>query len=189
MISFEWLKFIDVAKLPLRWWAIIAVFTFVLLFVPEEYSEIFGIGALRTELRPYLGIIALLSLAILLVNGCLKIWNIYDSRRKTAEKQEKLEKQKQKIIESLDKLSIYEASILMVCHQQNCQTINLRVDDAYARSLVDKGLIKRIGGYGDMYEWPHTVNDFIWDHIPSLFEKFGDKHIEQALKHVRNPWR
>lgn len=182
MVGLEWLKFLDVTKLPLRWWFVVACLSGGILIIPEDYAVTLGIEHLRNEFRPYFGLGALFSVAILGVNIVLKLWSVFSTKLRIKTK-------RKAALASLDRLSVYEAAILAGCYYTNSQTINVRIDNAYARSLVDKGLMKRISGSGNMMEWPHTVYDFVWDHIPILLTKFSEEELQNALHPAVDPWR
>lgn len=173
----DFLKFIDMTKLPIRWWAIFVTVGLLVLLSPDEYAAIFGLAENRNELRPYIGGITLLSIAVLLVNGANYVWK----RRQTAQNRIKIEAT---AIRHLDSLSIEEVAILGKCYHQDQRTVMLPIMSAHANSLVSKGIMRRLGGTGDFREWPFTVNEFIWDHLPMLMDRFPVSELQPVFQKI-----
>lgn len=178
----EILKFIDLTKLPLRWWAVFTIVGLAVLFAPTQYAEIFGIADKRDEVRPYVGLITLVSIAFLLVNGVIYVWKRIEQRKAVAAKKAKIEAQKAKAISYLDGISVKEAAILAAFYYQDCRTITLVATDPFAMSLANHGVIKQQGGYGNLMEWPFTVNDFVWEHIPRAIDRWTEEELIRVFR-------
>lgn len=177
----DFLKFIDMTKLPIRWWGILVIVGLLVLFSPDEYAAFFGLAEKRNELRPYIGGVTLFSIAVLLVNIATYVWKL----RQTAQKRNRIEAV---AIRHLDNLSIEEVAILGACYHQNQRTVMLPITSAHAKSLVSKGIMQQSRGTGDFREWPFTVNEFIWDHLPMLMDRFPVSELQTVFQETSD-WR
>lgn len=181
-------KILDATKLPLRWWAILAIFFGFLLFLPEKYLELFSLKNIIEEYKPFISGAFLLSITILFVNLAFSTSKLVNDFRKKKKNKRITEEKINKSIKELESLSVYEASVLVYCYTNNQKTVNLPISNGYVRALVDKHHLKTIGGYGDMLEWPHTVQSHIWDYIPTLIEKFDKNELQQSFRYILNPY-
>ncbi len=180
-MGLDFLKILDILKLPLKSWFIICVFSGMLLFIPKSYLEFLNLKNIIEEYKSYIGIIFLFAITIIMIN----LFN--DFFRKTQNKKMREEKINRSIKE-LDNLSIYEASILLYCYANNQRTVILLLDNGYVTALVDKYYLKRIGHQGQLLRWPYTVQEHIWDYIPTLIEKFDLYEVDRIFKKIQNPY-
>lgn len=178
----EFLKFIDLTKLPLRWWAVFSIVGLAVLFAPTEYAEVFGIADKRNEVRPYVGLITLVSIAFLSVNGVIHVWKRIERQKAIKANKVKIEAKKAKAISYLDGISIREAAILAAFYYQDCRTITLEATDPFAMTLANQGVIRQQGGYGHLMDWPFTVNDFVWEHIPHAISRWSKEELIEAFR-------
>jgi hypothetical protein len=175
------LKLLDLTKLSLKWWAAFSFVGIALLFIPIKYASLFGFADIPTNVRLYIGIATLFSAALLLINLIIYFWNRYNNHKKLALRAKFLKNKREKALSYLDRLSINEAAILAAFYYQNCNTITLAATDPYAKSLVTHGLIYQHLGHGLLTDWPFTINDFVWEHIPNAIQKFSEEELKHAF--------
>lgn len=133
----------------------------LILFLPVGIAETLGIQEVRIGLRSWIGLATLAAFAFWLVQ-LYPVYQQYRARRKYREQ----------VIRALASLSPEEWVMLGYCLDQNQQTITPSIVDSVAGALLARGLLERPGGVGNQLAWPHTIPDFLWDHLQSHRNEF-----------------
>lgn len=151
----NWLgDFLKLIQLNARFLFGIWLFGVILLFLPKDIAEIFGIVELRSSYRPWIGVGALGAFAFWLV----QLFSIWTASRN-------LNAQRGRLIRALESVSGEEWILIAYCVIQNQQSVTLSLVDRIAGSLVARGLLVRADGVGNKFSWPHTIPDFLWNHL------------------------
>ncbi|MFN5351925.1 MAG: super-infection exclusion protein B [Alphaproteobacteria bacterium] len=184
----DFAKILDAIKqLPLKWWNVVAIFSGFLLFCPDKYLELFSLKNIAEEYKPCIGFVFLFAIILLVINLLSSIGKLASDFRKKKKDKRISEERINKSIKELESLSVPEASILIYCYTRNQKTVHLSIYDGYVNTLFNKHHLNRVlVGPGHPYEWPHTVQNHIWNHIPKLIEKFDYKEIEQSFRSIQN---
>jgi len=92
---------------------------------------------------------------------------LFQQRRelRKIEQEEKLNKNKERVLERISHLSKEELRYLANCLRENSQTFTTYVNSPAVSTLCSKGLIYTPGGTHHQDYYPFVVNDFVWKHL------------------------
>jgi len=140
----EWIsKVIEAAKLPTKFIVVIFLVSFALLYFSDETLTSMKLSAFSKKFGLYIGIAALSSGALLLIEAIGYVWNSVNKHVSTG-------KFKKSSIERLKKLDSSEKSVLREFYLQGQNTIKLPMDHPVVAGLINVGILCLIGQHGRM---------------------------------------
>lgn len=138
----EWLaKIGELAKLPVKFVAVVALVTGIVLFLPKNVSQVLYVSRLREDFGVYIAIAFLISSATLIIEAAVRIFN--HIRRQVENRQWKAATRKR--LESLDSA---EQSVVREFYFDGQSTIKLPIDNPTVARLVRDGILFQIGMLG-----------------------------------------
>jgi hypothetical protein len=177
----DWLK-LDSLKDVVFNPRVIFVICFVgtlLLFLPSNYLDYFGLTAFRDEYRKWIGLATVLTFALLVTQLGSYVWLRLHGKRSTR-------RERGKRLQSLETLSRGEWFILLHCLDRGEQTVFLSFGDPHAMSLCDKGLLLP-AQTGHTWNFPFTIPDYVWNHLQEIKTQILPSS-PQELEAFRNLW-
>jgi hypothetical protein len=140
----EWIaKIIEAAKLPTKFIVVIFLVSLGLIFIPESGLTSMKLKSFADTYGLYVGITALSSGALLLIEASMAIWR--NATNKIAKS--KLKKQ---IADRMASLDGSEKSVLREFYLQGQNTIKLPVDHPVVAGLLNSGVVVLVGQHGRM---------------------------------------
>lgn len=138
----EWLtKIGELAKLPVKFVAVVALVTGIVLFLPKNVSQVLYVSQLREDFGVYIAIAFLISSATLIIEAVTRIFN--QIRRQVENRQRKTATRKR--LESLDSA---EQSVVREFYLDGQSTIKLPIDNPTVARLIRDGILFQIGTLG-----------------------------------------
>jgi len=156
----------------------------LVLFLPNEIANAFGIQDIRSRFQGYIGVGTLAAFAF----WCVQLIPIYQSRKREREAW-------QKVIDSIKSLSPEEWLLVAYCLARNQKTITLEITHRAAGALATKGILIMSSGVGNKLAWPFTIPDFLWAHFKANPQLIFDRievndpllqaRFEELEKHIK----
>lgn len=175
----DWLK---VIQLKPRFLFALGILGMLILFLPTNLADNFGINEIRRNYRGYIGLATLAAFSLWIAQLVPSFQTLYRRR-----------KLRKEILSSLDSLSQNERHLLAYCVYQGQRTIPLPMTNSTAASLRQKGIPEQAGGTGSALAWPYTIPSFVWKYLTShrstLFselEKLNPKERQEVLKELKS---
>jgi len=166
-----WPDWFKVIQLKPRFLFGIWLLGLMLLFLPSYFASRLGITTFREQHRSWIGLATMAAFVFWLVQMIPSIRRSRESRRYRAE-----------VIKHLGGLTPQERFLLAFCVSAGQRTIYMKLSDASAQSLCDKGLLEKATGTGSMLAWPYSVPSFVWDYLranrDSLLREADWKSVE-----------
>lgn len=161
-------KIIDFIKQPLLVFGM-ALSTGIILFLPSYVLQILGLIGLLNSLRPYFGILFIISTIYCLIYALSNVWDWIQARVK-----EKGKKQLQR--KYLETLTEPEREILADFINYRTRTQRLDIDSGVVNGLVSKGIISRASTratagfmdrsyYDPVYSRDHNLSSWAWEYL------------------------
>lgn len=167
-------NFLKLIELKARYFFALWVLGSLLIFLPLSIKEQMGLANLPLVIKPWIGIITLVSFVMWVTQLFQVLRDWFKLRRMRAE-----------IINQLETLSTDERDIFIVCLAKNQRTIHRNITDPDTHSLISKRLLVQAAGSGNMLAWPFTVPTFVWKHLKENEEiLFPELYDEVAMKEV-----
>lgn len=158
-MSIDWLKAI---QLKPRYLFGIFIFGFLLLWLPDEQANLFGIKFFREEFRGWVGAGTL---------GAFCFWMV--ALIPQINKKWEIKKEKTSVLNSLKSLNREEHQIISYCLRRGQRSVNLDlIWQPWHSSLSQKGLLSQAAGYGDQQNWSFTIPDFVWNYLQKNREEY-----------------
>lgn len=151
-------KLSDWLKLSPKYLFPIFLVTGFTLFAPINILDIFGLTVLVTKIRSYLGVVFLLSIALLVTNLGHSLFEWI--RAKYQGKRDLKDLQKR-----LHSLTDNEKHILLYYINQKTRTQYLSLDNGVANGLVVEEIIYRPLEVGRLDEWAYNIQPWAWDYL------------------------
>jgi hypothetical protein len=155
----EWLKLSPKYLFP------ICLVTGFSLFAPVNILEIFGISLLVAQIRPYLGIIFLLSASLLITNLFISLYSWAQNKYQRTSKLKAWQKK-------MHSLTDEEKRILQHFINNQTQSQYLPMGSGVVNGLEIKKVIFRASNIGDLDEWAYNIQPWAWEYLndhPELF--------------------
>jgi hypothetical protein len=150
---------LDFLKLTPRYFITLGGAAAFLLFTPERFTKDIGVYEFTKNNRPIVGIIFILSSALLVVTIAIEItkwikeWWIKRNFYRQMSKR-------------LDNLTEDEKQILRFYIIKQTKSNFLRIDDGIVQGLISIGIIYRAAPVGYMINgFAHNISDFAWDYL------------------------
>ena len=148
----EWLKLSPKYLFP------ICLVTGFALFAPANILEVFGINSLVSEIRPYLGIVFLLSASLLITNLFTSSYSWAQKKYQRALKLKAWQK-------NLHSLTDEEKYILQHFINNRTQTQYLPMDNGVVNGLEIKKVIFKASNIGNLDEWAYNIQPWAWEYL------------------------
>lgn len=161
----EWIsKLLDINKLPTRIILLIWFISAVLLYIPESIIKNLDLVDFKADYGKYFGIAFLTSSCLLMITvGTWVIKKIHIRRLNV--------KYKNVILESVNNLDTHEIAILREFYIQGRNTLKIPMDNPTVSGLVNKGILHRVGQYGEMSVvgmlFNHAISKIARDNLTS----------------------
>lgn len=174
---------LEVLKLAPRYLAAIGLFCGMLLLLPDSITNGLGVRDVAQNYRQWLGIAFLASLALLAVNGCIKISDTMQNRTRRTKSHERT-------LKRLRGLTEEEKQILRFYVAKQSKTNVLRVDDGVVNGLAADGIIHLAARQGNIIEgFAHNLDEFAWRYLNEHVELLeGTTNTYRTDKRERSPW-
>ena len=139
----EWISRIpDLLKLPAKYFALAALVTGAILFLPDNVIRQLRVEAVPQKFGFWLGLVFLVCSSLVLVNVFSWVADQVRVRRQTA-------KRKKVIEEHLAKLDVAEKAVLREFFIGGQNTIRLPLDHPVVAGLISRGVIRPVGSFGE----------------------------------------
>jgi hypothetical protein len=148
----EWLKLSPKYLFP------ICIVTGFALFAPANTLEIFGINLLVAQIRPYLGIVFLLSASLLVTNLFTSLYSWAQNKYQRTLKLKAWQKK-------LHSLTAEEKYILQHFINNQTQSQYLPMDNGVVNGLEIKKVIFRASDIGNLDEWAYNIQPWAWEYL------------------------
>jgi hypothetical protein len=138
----------------------LAIFSGLLLFLPESILEYFGLISIRTEYRPIIASIFLLTVSFLLTHLLSIIWR--------AIKNKLLVRQHTQLTYSyLKKLTPEEKLVLRKYIEEETESQFLPIQHGITQGLVKKGILYRASQVGTLFGagFAYNIQPFVKDYL------------------------
>ncbi len=167
-------------ELKARYFFALWILGALLIFLPLAIKEQMGLANLPLVIKPWIGIITLVSFVMWVIQLFQILRNWFKLRRMRSD-----------IIDQLHTLTSDERDIFIVCLAKNQRTIHRNITDPDTHSLVSKRLLIQAAGAGNMLAWPFTIPTFVWVHLKEndviLFPELLDEDAtEKVLRRQNN---
>jgi len=166
-------KLVDWIKLSPKYLLPISLVCGFLLLANELLLEKFGLKELVGNLRPWIGIIFLLTTSLIavdvmyLVAGWIKL--AYTNSRKMKFR-----------LNRLKKLTTEEKDILLGYIIQNTRTQFFPINDGVVRGLESESIIYQSSNVGDVDSWSFNVQPWAWQMVKKHFnEIFSEEEVNE----------
>jgi len=152
-------KFIEWLKLGIREICAIAIFTSLLLYLPQNLIEKIGLSTLINSYRGWIGAIWVGSLSLLTSAGIIKICNSITHRCKL--------RRVQKIrVQRLQKLTIEERRVISQYINHQTRTQNFKYSDGVIKELEAFKIISRSSDIAHKFDiFPFSIQPWAWDYL------------------------
>jgi hypothetical protein len=148
----EWLKLSPKYLFP------IALVTGFSLFASVDILEIFGISSLVAQIRPYLGVIFLLSTALLITNLLVSLYSFAQNKYQGV-KNLKVWQQR------LHSLTDNEKHILGYFINNQTRSQYLSIENGVVNGLEHENIIYRASNIGRLDEWAYNIQPWAWEYL------------------------
>lgn len=156
MIDFS--KFLDWLKLSPRYLFPLALVTGFVLFMPDSVLDIFGVTAFVASYRGYIGIVFLISFALILTEATLLGYRKYSERRNKSKAAQTLET-------LLKNMTLDEKRILRQYTERNTKTAYFDMENGVVGGLEDHGIIYKATNVGRADRWAYNIVPAVWDYL------------------------
>lgn len=154
-----------------------AISTLIFLLLPDSWAQAVGVVGLRREVEPWVGAVAILAVAGVLMH--LGSWAFDHLRHRRATSQRKAQMRN-----AIKTLSAGEGQVLLYCFIKGQRSINLPVDYPPANSLQSKRLLIMAGGMINVLHCAHTIPEDAWDliqeELPALMGSDSAEVVSRA---------
>lgn len=166
----EWLtKLSDLHKLPTRYIGLVAIVTGALLFSPTWFLDRLHLSIVPAPYGAVIGIAFLLSSGMVLVNSFGLLFDA-SKRRGWSKKRKKM------IEDALSQLDPVEQAVLREFMLTGVSTLKIPMDNPSVVGLESKGILERVGRYGNYafdgmmfpYRISATANELITPELLGL---------------------
>lgn len=159
----EWIsKLIEAAKLPTKFIVVIFFVSAALLCLSEDTLTSFKLAEFSKKFGLYIGITALASGALLLIEAIGYIWNSVTNKISFS-------KIKKLSLERLNQLDPSEKSVLREFYLQGQNTLKLPMDHPVVAGLINVGILRLIGQHGRMSTagmlFSMKISDFLRENL------------------------
>ena len=173
-------KIFDLKKIPTKLFVLLTIISGSLLFIPKELLVNLHLDKFENEYGKYFGIIFLISAGIVLLN--FSIWIVKYILGYFIKK-----KYKKYAISQLQELDPHEKSVLREFFINQKNSLELPLDNAVVKGLINKRIIVRISNIGQYnlfagMLFPMQINEKIKDKIT---EKTLDLPIGKSDNEIR----
>lgn len=159
MTGAEFLKFLDVRKVPLWLWAAVTLMSGGILFLPAGWIDVLGLLELRSEHRAWFGGAFVLGASALTIKFLIAAYTA--ASRKVSEWRVAKVRLKQ-----LGRLSPKEKGVLQRYLDQKTKTQYLHVGDGIATSLEASQIIYRAATVSHAgLEFAFNLQPWAWDYL------------------------
>lgn len=138
-----WANIVEAAKLPTKFIVVIFLVSLGLILIPEAALSAMKLKSFSDKYGLYVGITALSSGALLLIEAATAVWKITNNIIAKS----KLSK---KVAERMASLDPSEKAVLREFYLQGQNTINLPMDNPVVAGLLNAGVIVLVGRHGRM---------------------------------------
>ncbi|OGN81245.1 MAG: hypothetical protein A2X24_12970 [Chloroflexi bacterium GWB2_54_36] len=171
-------KLLDWIKLSPKYLIPISLVSGLLVFSTENLLLKFGLNEFVNKARPIIGVIFLLSTALILSDILYSIFSLTNksiSHIITT----------QRLYSRLKKLTPEEKDILYGYLYYNSRTQHFSITDGRLVELIAFNLIYKASNIGDLNNWPYNIQPWAWDylqkHKSEIFteediKRFGSKY-------------
>jgi hypothetical protein len=181
----EWVtKIIEAAKLPTKFIVVIFLVAGGLILIPDGLLTAMKLKSFADKYGLYVGITALSSGALLLIEAGTAVWRI-------ANKKIVKSKLKKKIAERMASLDGSEKAVLREFYLQGQNTIKLPTDHPVVAGLLNSGVVIPVGQHGRMslagMLFSMKVTDSAKAHVTyELIDLPTGEPTQQELQFLRN---
>jgi len=163
----DWIKLSPKYLLP------IVIVSGFLIFSNGNILNIFGLFIIVNQYRGWIGIIFLVTIALLLSDVALRMVQWLQNKRKLNEKFKDLTSR-------LYKLTPYEKNIILGFTENNTRTQYLSIEDGTIQELSNFEIIYRSSNFGrSTNRWSFNIQPWAWDFIRKNKDKiFSKEDIE-----------
>lgn len=148
----EWLKLSPKHLFPL------ALSSGVLLFSNDNHTGILGLTSFVNQYRPIIGIIFLLSFALIVTSWGLSIFEWGKNKWLNKKRIQNMKKR-------LHKLTLEEKGVLSQYIQNQTRTQYLGIDSGIVKELEISGVIYRSSNVGDITHWSYNIQPWAWEYL------------------------
>ncbi|TWT98297.1 super-infection exclusion protein B [Stieleria varia] len=161
--TLEWLtKLSDVFKLPTKYVALLAFVTGAVLFSPQAILDKLHLSLIPATYGAVVGIVFLISSGIVLVNAWCEGVCIFRRRGSLA-------RRRSQVSSELENLDPVEQAILREFMLSGSSTLKIPMDNPAVVGLSAKGILERIGAYGN-----YSLDGMMF---PFRISAVAEKHI------------
>jgi hypothetical protein len=174
---------LEALKLAPRYLAATGLFCGLILLLPESLANDLGVRDFAQNYRQWIGIAFIAILALLAVDGCVKISGTIRNRARLA-------KTHKRILKRLHSLTEEEKQILRFYLATESKTNVLRIDDGIVNGLVSYGIIHLSSRQGNIIEgFAHNISEFAWEYLHEHYELLeGTTNTYRTDKRENSRW-
>ena len=151
-------KYIEWVKLSPRYLFPIAISSGILLFSGETIIETLGLAEITNSYRSIIGIIFLLSFALVVASWGLSLGNIIKNAWLRNRKFRNLKKR-------ISDLTLEEKDVLLGYIQNQTRTQYLSIENGVVIELESLGIIYRSSNIGDIESWSYNIQPWAWKYL------------------------
>ena len=143
----EWLARIgEIAKVPTKFTAVVAIVTGLLLFLPENLTQYLYLSQLKESFSTYISIAFLFSVGILLVEAALALYSFVRDKNRL---RKKAKSEREKIANRMNSLDSAEQSVIREFLTKGHNTLKLPIGEPTVARLIHDGILYQVGEQGE----------------------------------------
>jgi Super-infection exclusion protein B len=151
-------KVLDWLKSSPKYLFPIALVTGLGLFSPSSVLDIFGLTSFVSQYRQYIGIVFLISMALILTEAILFAHRALSGWRQRSE----VTKHRQELLQNL---TLQEKSVLRNYITRKTKTAYFDLEDGVVGGLEAQGVIYRASNIGQLDRWAYNIQPWAWDYL------------------------